>query len=277
MYALAGRIEGAAVVVPWGSEVYVGHSQARRLVASALLAHADLVLVSAHSMLDVLRARWPIEEKVRAISWGVDVSTFSPLRDESAVIRLRAEWGFDADDVIVVSARGQKPIYRPELVQRAFQVAKHRAPRLRLVIAGYPGAAHTYGDRVHDVGWLTKTELANLYRIADVALSLPVHDQRSTSVLEAAAAGAFVVMSPIPPNVQLAQQGFPGLVVDGVDVAGLSEVLAALRRRSVSERWSSHAWVAERENSVEQMGRIVAACHDLTASRTRRLGYRRRR
>lgn len=270
LFALARGLRGRVVVVPWGSEVVrAAPGSFRWRVARRLLTAADLVVVTSKAMAESLEDRWPgASKRVRVISWGADTVLFRPAPDSATVAGIRRRFGVAEDDLCVVSARGFRAVYRPFLIEDAFLQALVANPRLRLLVAGYDDDLERADDRagargaVHHLGWLAKPDLADLYSVADAVISVPTHDQRSTSVLEAASSGALLVLSDIPANRELLADGLDCVLVDAADHSELVSVLQALAPRTDVERASAHLWVETHEAQSTQMQVIVEECID---------------
>jgi glycosyltransferase involved in cell wall biosynthesis len=72
--------------------------------------------------------------------------------------------------------------------------------------------------------------LAELYRVADVCLSVPSSDGTSVALLEAMATGRPVVVSDIPANREWVTEGESGVLVPPGDAPALSDALLRLAR-----------------------------------------------
>ena len=270
LFALLRGLRGRVIVVPWGSEVMrAAEGGFRWKVARRLLTSADLVLVTSRTMAQSLEERWPgAARHLRVISWGADTTLFRPPRDGTAASETRQKLGLSDDEILVVSARGMRPVYQPSLIERAYLDARKVNPRLRLFVAGYDDDVRRPAeteqayclDGVRNIGWLSKANLAELYSVADAVVSMPTHDQRSTSVLEAASAGALLLLSDIPANIELSDDGLDCALLSASDQLGLASALRNLAQRTDSERETAHQWVQKHEAQSKQMRAIVEAC-----------------
>jgi glycosyltransferase involved in cell wall biosynthesis len=86
------------------------------------------------------------------------------------------------------------------------------------------------GEAVRLTGDLPREEVARRLRGADVFVTLSVTDGLSTSLIEAMACGLVPVVSDIPGNRAVIEDGRNGLVVGGDDPRELAEALGRIER-----------------------------------------------
>ncbi|MBS1250402.1 MAG: Alpha-monoglucosyldiacylglycerol synthase [Chloroflexi bacterium] len=145
-------------------------------------------------------------ENIVTFPWGTDIDHFTPSEQESP---LRQQLGWGADQFVVISTRSWAPIYGVEEVAHAFVKAAHQHPEMRLLMLGKgqlaPRIRRTFTraqiiDRVHFPGHVTKAQLPEYYRAADLYVSASHSDGSSISLLEALACGTPVLLSDISGN-----------------------------------------------------------------------------
>jgi glycosyltransferase involved in cell wall biosynthesis len=143
-------------------------------------------------------------ERVVLFPWGVDLSRFKPGADGG----WRARLGWE-DRFVILSLRNWEPLYGVDIVVRAFGLAAHQNPDLRLILLGSGSQEKTLRgilqeagvmERVHIGGRLTQEQLPEVYRAADLYVSASHSDGSSVSLLEALASGLPVLVSDIPGN-----------------------------------------------------------------------------
>jgi glycosyltransferase involved in cell wall biosynthesis len=187
----------------WGSDVLVARGinrpRARLAVDAASLVFADSIHLAR-----AVHALGRSERQVEVVRWGLDLDAFAP--GDSAAARVAL--GLPADVPWVVSTRGLKPIYNPELLLDAFTQLRATRPRARLLLkhplATTPAfvaraiARRNLGDAVTVLGSVAPERLPNVYRAADVVVSIPSSDSSPRSVWEALACGRPVVVSDLP-------------------------------------------------------------------------------
>jgi glycosyltransferase involved in cell wall biosynthesis len=187
----------------WGSDVLgvrgIGKLRSRRALKSAALVFADSS--------DLARATRELgggRVSVEVVRWGLDLMHFSP-GDQLAA---RSALGLPPSGRLVVSPRGLKRVYNPDLVIDTFARVRARCPDTRLLLK-HPGAKMRpeltarierlgLADAVVILGGLPFDRMVDVYRAADVIVSIPESDSSPRSVWEALACGRAVVVSDLP-------------------------------------------------------------------------------
>ncbi len=210
-YAWAAAFAGVRplVVSPWGSDLLqVRRSRLRtRLWNRFALRRADLVTVSSDGMRLAAIAAGARPERIRLIHHGVDTSTFTPGPPSEA---FRARLG-GVEGPIVVSPRSVTPLYRHDVVLDAVvQLGRNGGPAPRMVVSSSGADAHTLAalrnrasslgvaDRLCVLDTIAESELPDLYRLADVVVSVPETDSFAVTLLEAMACGRPLVATDVP-------------------------------------------------------------------------------
>ena len=245
----------------WGSDVFtargINRPRSRRALEAASLVFAD----SAH----LARAAGDLARsnvRVELVRWGLDLEAFAP-GDKAAA---REALGIPLDGPLVVSPRGPKPVYNPELVLRAFDRLRASRPEVRLLVK-HPQAKGSVGahEGVIALGNVSADRVPDVYRAADVVVSVASSDSSPRSVWEALACGRPVIVSDLPwAREELAPGGQallaplqPDAVAEAIgrvlDDAALAERLAASGRTLAVSELDSVACAAR----VEQLYRSV--------------------
>jgi len=187
----------------WGSDVLALNAVNRSRARQALHA-ADLVFADSEHLARATRALARRDVRVEVVRWGLDLEAFAP-GDRAAA---RQAVGLPVADPVVASVRGLSPVYNPELVLEAFARVRSTNPEARLLLKhpleATPGSvARTIErlaleDTVTVLGNVAAERLPDVYRAADVVLSLASTDSSPRSVWEALACGRPVVVSDLP-------------------------------------------------------------------------------
>lgn len=150
-------------------------------------------------------------------------------------------WGSESDaarsddPLLVVSAMRLTIRKRPMALMQAFAQAAQDNPRLNLVIAGdgpqkskLEGKAQrlNIADRVNLPGWLSATELRDLYRRGSAFVMPSVKESFCIAALEARAAGLPVIANRNTGIADFVTDGVSGLLVD--DDAAMAQAMAHL-------------------------------------------------
>jgi glycosyltransferase involved in cell wall biosynthesis len=141
---------------------------------------------------------------VHVVRWGLDLRAFAPGDPAAARAALR----LPSDGPLIVGMRGLKSVYNPELLLEAFARVHARRGTARLLLKHpeltVPGsvtaAIERLGlrDEVTVLGNVSPQELPEVYRAADVVVSIASSDSSPRSVWEALACGRPVVVSDLP-------------------------------------------------------------------------------
>jgi glycosyltransferase involved in cell wall biosynthesis len=241
------------VVTPWGSELRAArNSVARASVVRFAARRAGLVLPTSPSVAAEMIERYAVPPaRVRVFSWGVDEALIAayPFISSGSV---RASVGIPADATVVLSVRSTAAVYRTLEIVSAFARTAADRPDLFLVVLGghrpdresARRAKDDYLDRIRDAASairdrciiledpLTPKETFEIMCASDIAVSIPVGDQRSSSVLEAALAGCRLLLSDIAPYCEMISDG---LTADLLPEPVTSSLAEHLRRVTTSE------------------------------------------
>lgn len=262
--------------------------RARARTAQHLLAieAADL----AYSPTEWQRAQFPsvYRDRIRVIHDGIDVARIAP--DPGARFTLpEGRVLTREDEVLTYVSRNLEPYRGFHSFMRALPAILERRPAARVVIVGgdevsYGGRPKAGGswreallaeigplpDRVVFTGRIPYADYVSLLRVSSVHVYLTYPFVLSWSMLEAMAAGAFVVGSATPPVQEVIADGRNGWLVDFFDpVAIAGRVAEALScRREVDElRRNARETVVERYALSTCLARQRALIEEAVTSR----------
>jgi len=203
------------------------HSGAYATAASTLKL-ADVVVTPSQSLCNDLGC----PPHSRVIHNWVDTVTFHSSRQATERAEVRAGWGVDSDELVIVHAGGDKAKKGADLVQRELVDSGVQAVFVRCGSA-QPGVERFGSLTVVKIGRLEPPGLAALYRAADIGVVPSQYpDPYPTVVLEMLATG---------------------LPVIGAEIGGIPEMLAANPAGLLVPRTGSWA-------------RAIASAGDLDAS-----------
>ena len=229
---------GPLVVTAWGSDVLVDTSKAIVRALHRLTFHrAACVMCDAEGVAERLADLGASPVRIRRALWGVDVELFSP---GAVTPERRSAFGLPPTGLVVLSIRGLRDLQNPLTVVRAFAAMRAEYPDATLALKLGPSDAELssivaaeiealdIGPAVSVIGHMPHDQLAELYRVADVCLSVPSSDGTSVALLEAMASGRPVVVSDIPANREWVTEGESGALVPPGDAPALAEALLLL-------------------------------------------------
>ncbi len=267
----------------WGSDLLVqaGRSPLHQALSRAALRRADLVLAPAEPVCRRALALGADAERVRLMPWGVDTRIFCPGVVPTA---LRERLGVPQDALVVLSPRALAPIYNIDVILRAMNAVTRKVPDARLLIVAYnprPSYRVKIAGMIERLGLgdaarlippaETPAQMADLYRLADVVVSVPSSEGLALTVLEAMACGIPVVISDLPSFDGWVAPGQNGLVVPVRDAEATAQAIVrllkdtALRQKmckrniqKVREQASQAAWVEKMEALYYELSRSDA-------------------
>lgn len=199
------------IVSAWGSDILVEphHSRLRRLLVKFVLNRADWLTVPSRLMCDVaLDLSFP-EERLRLIPWGVETHVYQPTPNDQRETRTR--FGVDLAAPVILCPRGISAIYNHDILLDAVADIAEQIATVQVIFLHY-NVNIDYHDallqQIEDRGlaervhWLppqeTGLEMARLYRIADIVVSIPSSDGYGFTVYEAMASGIPTIVSDLP-------------------------------------------------------------------------------
>lgn len=236
-------VGGTLVTSAWGSDVLVTPRRNRlmRALTAAVLRASDLSTSDSHHMADCMRELGA--KRVLVFPFGL------PELPPESVSEAR-------EPLLFYSNRGLEPLYRVDRVLRLFAAVAPGPSQARLVVA-HDGSARAalqaqatelgLQGRVEFVGLLDAAQQSRWYRRAQWHLSLPDSDSVSVSVLEAMAHGCIPVLSDLPANRELVQDGRNGLILPRDDASAAQHFIRsqqALLDRASEIAQANRAWVA---------------------------------
>jgi glycosyltransferase involved in cell wall biosynthesis len=223
----------------WGSDV-LGASRFARLRSRCAVESAALVLADSAHLARETRTLAHGDLRVEIVRWGLDLERFAPGDARAA----RGALGLPRDGPVVAGVRGLRPVYNPVLLLEAFALLRRRLPNARLLLK-HPldGTPTSVGDAIERLGLATAVtvlgnvpseQLPDVYRAADVVVSIPSSDSSPRSVWEALACGRPAVVSDLPwardelePEVQaLLVPLRPDAVAEGIERVLVDETLS---------------------------------------------------
>jgi glycosyltransferase involved in cell wall biosynthesis len=231
-FAAAAVLGGAKplVAMAWGSDIYLADRR-QQLFNSLAVRRADLTLADSSALLERLIELGAPRKRAALINWGVDLGTFAPPAGPAEKRALRASLGLD-DSPVIISARGFKHLYNPQIVVQAFTHVLRDVPDAQLVLKHQDAEEIDLGPlsgsaRVHLVGRVQYERMADYFRAADICVSIPDTDSSPRSVWEAMACGCACVLSDLPWVHELIEPELHALVVR-VDAIAVARALRRL-------------------------------------------------
>lgn len=184
------------------------------------------------------------KRRVELIYNGIDPAPYADDAAGESRAVMRRTLGLDDDQLAVLQVAGFRPIKDHATALRAFARLATVQPRAVLLLAGggqtLPAMKRlagelNLGERVRFLG--ERTDVAALWRAADIGLLSSLSEGTSVAVLEAMAAAKPVVATAVGGNVEVIVDKVTGLLTQRGDAAAMAEALhklitdAGIRRR----------------------------------------------
>jgi glycosyltransferase involved in cell wall biosynthesis len=212
----------------------------KRLAWPMLFRLADQVIVPSSGTRDLMRSLRLPDDRITLTPYVVDNDWW--LAQSAGVDRaaVRASWGAEPEDMVILFCAKLQPWKRPADLLRAF--AKIKLPRGLLVLAGegplrasLEAEATTLGvaGRVRFLGFANQTQLPAIYTSADLMVLPSMYDAFGVVVNESMLCGCPVVASDhVGAARDLIEHGRTGFVYP----CGDTDALAAILRQALQNR-----------------------------------------
>lgn len=219
---------------------------------TALYRDADLVIATTPLQSDMLRDDYEVSpDKLRMVPPGYDDQRFFPVGGATRAL-LRRRLGFEGKVVLALGRIARNKGY--DLLLQGFAEVAQRDERARLHLAiggealGAPEAAILadlralaqslgLGERVTFAGYVPGSELANMYRAADVFVLCSRYEPFGMTAVESMACGTPTVVTTHGGLFRILRFGVDGLFADTFDAADLGvTILKPLRHARLAER-----------------------------------------
>jgi glycosyltransferase involved in cell wall biosynthesis len=199
------------VVSGWGSDVLMEphRSTLRRILVKTVLSRCTRVTVPSQTMYRALRELGVPEEKVYLVPWGIETDIFCPTPDDRTIGR--SKLGLGSGDRVVFCPRKVSNLYNHDIVIEAVRAVMDQIPNLRLLFLRF-GADPDHMTKLEHliveygleqvVLWLppqeSASDMALLYRMSDLVISIPSSEGYGFTVYEAMASGCPTLISDLP-------------------------------------------------------------------------------
>ena len=227
----------------WVSDILETARYTRRgaLYARWTLTPADLVTGDSQELVDAAIASGAKPERSHLVQFGVDTDRFSPAPENRA---LRARLGLEGRRVLF-SARSINPLYRQLVLLEALArlpvdvavvMTRHWAQEPEMAAVQRKIDELGIADRVRIVPTIEHGEMADMYRLSEAVISIPMSDGTPVTLLEAMSCGLPTVATDLPSVREWLGELDPEALVPVDDVAATATAIAAVLSRSPQKR-----------------------------------------
>lgn len=272
------------IMFPWGGDVftYAESSPYHFALTKFCLRAADLIVPGSATGARHICERFGVSpEKVHPIWWGVDRKIFKRADAEQRRV-VCSRWNIDPLATIILNPRRFRPVWGAFVALEAFiQIASEEPLTHFILFGGRETEDNTKQAqaRLAEVGLSARFTVlegdapmdvcAELMSISDIFVSLLGRgDMRSSSVLQAAAAGGAPIISDLPEYREMEKLGFAAMFVRPDSVA---DVVAALRlcvdnpKKARELVASNEVYLAEHEVYSTQMDKLLSLIDEVCA------------
>lgn len=207
-------------------------SFAARWMTRQLLKYSHVVTVKTAHLKQVVKSAGVAPARIFDLMWGIEPYYF--LQKEPTLTR--KTMGFSDNEWIIFSPRSLKPFYNHHLLLEASHAIETNGVQIRIVFTDYnadqtyrsgiESLAQSYGlsDSIIFLDRLNQEEMAGMYSLSDIVVSLAPSDGFPHSVLEAMATGACCLVTRL--------DRFSDVLVDGEN-AVMTDLMAVELRSNL--------------------------------------------
>lgn len=243
---------------------------------------ADIITSKSEFLDKALMNIGDYKNKIRRITWGINMKVFSP---DVNIAQLRRQWNIWEGETVFFCPRLCLPFYKKDLIIQAFGLYLRRSVgvKAKLLVAEL-FAEDEYcrylrslvsecgvDEQVRFVGALSHSDMPTYFALADVMISFAPSDGMPQSLYEAMACCAFPVLSDLPQYHEIIKDRVNGRLVPAGDVEALAE---ALQWSVIHESERRRMTIANRKSIVEMADKdtqdgLVNSLYDELCSRGR--------
>ena len=207
------------ILTCWGSDILLdpekyGISHIRKIKKA--FKKADLITVESKYMKRSVE-EYGFKEKIKIIPVGVDLDKFnSNISDVDLQKKIK-----NNDDFVIISTRDFEPKYNIRNILEAFILLQQNYENTKLILAGTGSQERELknqiknleiGKKIIFLGKIPYDEMPKYYNLSDIYVSASTSDAMSVSKLEAMACGLIPVVSDIPANREVINDGENGFI-----------------------------------------------------------------
>jgi glycosyltransferase involved in cell wall biosynthesis len=280
VFGWSARLSGfhPYVITVWGSDVLITapESMRTRLYARLALAGADLVTGDSAELVRAAVAAGAHPDRTLEIQFGVDPIRFSP---GHAADDLRERLGLLGRRVIF-APRTIAPLYRHDVLVEALaglpqdvSVVLTRHLAQPETVSHLERRADELGlaDRFRIVPTVDHDGMVDMYRLADVVVSIPANDGTPVSLLEAMAVGCPIVATDLPSVREWLEELDPAALVPVGDSTATARAIQLVLARSPERRAElaehGRALIQRRANHEASMATVETLYRQLARRR----------
>ena len=214
-YGFATSLAGnyPKILTPWGNDIYYDprHSRIARFLVNYALHHVDAITTNMPNLSEYLIREFNVpEQKIKAFSWGVNLTIFNPDKNQQANA-LRDILKIPLEAPVIISHRRCAPYWGMDSIVQAMGKFLREYKDVHFIFLRSDGESdyfnakstelQNYGisDRFHPItDYLTPDQMSIHLNASNAFISFPHTDLLSISVIEGMACGAIPIVADLP-------------------------------------------------------------------------------
>ena len=242
------------VVTAWGSDVLVEPERDRvsKMIARWTIGRADVLTSNNQYMAERMIALGARRDRVEIVTLGADRDVLDA-HERSVNVRPHES----SRPPVILSTRAHEALYNIEEIFDAYEIVRGSRPDARLVVA-HEGSrtaklrqrAQASAGQIEFLGHVGRDAFRDALTDAEVFVSVPSSDGTSVALLQAMAAGCFPIVSDLPTQRELIDDGVNGLRVP----LHRPDLLAAAILRALAEPELRRSAAAANRRRLEERG-----------------------
>ncbi|MBS3168428.1 glycosyltransferase family 4 protein [Candidatus Woesearchaeota archaeon] len=143
--------------------------------------------------------------------WGCQDTKIFKKHNKKEILKIKKKFNINKNEFVIVSPRSLQEHYNHEYLIKALSKICKKYKNIKLILFGY-GNYYSHQDNIFKLiedlklnknliflpKLLNKKELAEIFNISDVCVSIPNSDQFSSALVEGMACGSAPIVSDIP-------------------------------------------------------------------------------
>jgi len=208
------------IITCWGSDVLLvpnilGETYVKRMKKA--FRKTDLITVESEHMNKSIE-QLGINDRVEVVRHGVDLNKFN--LDAGTDANLKQDIKSN-DDIVIISTRNFEPKYNISCIIKGFHLLQKKIPNVKLILLGAGSMERqlktlvkrlNISEKTLFFGHISHDEMPKYFGLSDIYVSSSLSDAMSVSKLEAMACGLIPVVSDIPANREVINDGENGFI-----------------------------------------------------------------
>ena len=228
------------ILSAWGSDVFKFglRSTLHKIWVASNFRRAAAITTTSNHMRDTLVDDFGVDpSRIHTFSWGIGCNFFEEYTEDD-LKELRTRYSLPEGRTFILSPRRLAPLYGTDIIIEAFGMIAGNYPDTHLLLMNgaddkmFPAKMRR---RVEEMGledrvtFLPKLpydkDVAKLFAMSPVFISVPESDQLASTILEGMACGSIPILGDLRPYYEIVEDGVNGFYVRQRDTAGVAATM----------------------------------------------------